>query len=151
LFHRKHKNAGAIANFNTRIERDRGHLVHILHGDDLVEPTLYRDIERHNSYPNLVLYACRNFVVDESGGIDCLTPRCPPLEAPTREIVSPCYENALVTPAVVVRRRFYETHDGFSPALCHVADWEMWLRCDLARRRHSAQPTARTISIFPRK
>ena len=35
-FHRKPKNAGPIANFNTCIERSRGRYVHILHGDDTV-------------------------------------------------------------------------------------------------------------------
>src|ERR1700740_632053 len=38
LFHRKSVNEGAIQNFNTCLERSRGHLIHVLHGDDLVEP-----------------------------------------------------------------------------------------------------------------
>ena len=41
-FHRKSKNAGPIANFNTCIERSRGRYVHILHGDDTVEDGYYR-------------------------------------------------------------------------------------------------------------
>jgi hypothetical protein len=37
-FYRQPQNGGAINNFNTCIKRSRGKLVHILHGDDWIEP-----------------------------------------------------------------------------------------------------------------
>ena len=40
-FYAKPKNGGATANFNTCIEHSRGHLIHILHGDDYVLPGFY--------------------------------------------------------------------------------------------------------------
>ena len=45
-YHRKPQNEGAIANFNTCIERSRGDLVHILHGDDWILPEFYKTIEQ---------------------------------------------------------------------------------------------------------
>ena len=44
-FHRKSRNEGVTANFNTCVQRSSGELVHILHGDDYVLPGFYRTIE----------------------------------------------------------------------------------------------------------
>ena len=41
-FFRQPQNVGAQANFTTCVQRSRGHLVHILHGDDAVLPGFYR-------------------------------------------------------------------------------------------------------------
>ena len=62
-FHRKPKNAGAIANFNSCLERSRGHFVHILHGDDTVIGGYYeciensdQEISRHGSLCDRCFY-----------------------------------------------------------------------------------------------
>ena len=53
-FYRKPKNGGAIANFNSCIERSRGRYVHILHGDDTVMPGYYDCISKLIArYPNV--------------------------------------------------------------------------------------------------
>jgi glycosyltransferase involved in cell wall biosynthesis len=128
-FFRQPANVGATANFNTCIARARGELVHILHGDDLVEPTFYSEIgaasARHTS---LALFACRSFVINGDGSLEQLSPRYASLETPTHDARALWYDNYLPTPGVVVRRRFYEEHHGFRTDLCHVADWEMWWR-----------------------
>ena len=41
---RQPENVGAIANFNTCLERAIGKIVHIVHADDLVEPLLKLDL-----------------------------------------------------------------------------------------------------------
>jgi glycosyltransferase involved in cell wall biosynthesis len=62
VFHRKPKNEGAIANFNTCIERSRGELVHILPGDDWILPDFYKTIEQTaEKFPDCALYAARQF------------------------------------------------------------------------------------------
>ena len=62
-FHRKPKNAGAIANFNTCLERSRGRYVHILHGDDTVLNGYYECIGGFDQTisATLGLYATRCF------------------------------------------------------------------------------------------
>jgi len=128
-FHRKPKNAGAIPNFNTCIERSRGHLVHILHGDDMVLPGFYQRLAAAaEAQPQLALYACRSFFVDEENIISKVSDRVPPLEVGGRFPEHFFYGTPLQTPSVAVRRSFYEQHGGFLPALVHAADWEMWSR-----------------------
>jgi len=128
-FHRKPVNEGAIPNFNTCLERSRGVLVHILHGDDYVGPGFYARLgELAEGRPELALFASRSFLVDEEGVILGVTPRLRELEGGAREVSSFLYRNPLATPGVVVRRAFYEAHGGFLHALPHTADWEMWTR-----------------------
>src|SRR5436190_18337377 len=45
-YHRQPQNVGHVRNFNTCIERSRGHLVHILHGDDTVRAPFYRTMQQ---------------------------------------------------------------------------------------------------------
>jgi len=45
-FHRQPRNVGHIANFNTCLERSRGQLVHLLHGDDCVREGFYRTMQQ---------------------------------------------------------------------------------------------------------
>jgi len=128
-FYRKPKNEGATANFNTCIERSRGQLVHILHGDDYVSPGFYKRIEQSAaSNPGCAAYFVRSFIVMEDNALDTITGRTQWLETPSNLPGTLLYENELRTPGVVVRRVFYERHGGFLPSLVHVADWEMWLR-----------------------
>jgi len=129
VFHRKDQNEGAIANFNTCLERSRGHLVHILHGDDFVRSGFYQRIANASqANPETAAFFTRSFYVDEKGDLLDLSGRLPFLEQPTRNPGSLFDHNDLATPGVVVRRDFYEKHGGFLPGLVHCADWEMWVR-----------------------
>lgn len=128
-FHRKPQNGGVTANFNTCLERSRGHLIHILHGNDYVMPGFYQRIsETAAAHPDLAVFFTRCFKVDEEGTLDTLLYRVPQTEKPTRDPGDAAYINPYQTPGVVIRRSFYETHGGFLPSLTHVADWEMWIR-----------------------
>lgn len=128
-FHRKPANAGAIHNFNTCIDRSRGHLVHILHGDDLVMPGFYgllaETAERH---PDRALIASRALYIDEAGVVFGVSERVRQLEEGGADVTPMLVQNRLCTPGVVIRRGFYERHGGFRPELVHTADWEMWTR-----------------------
>lgn len=128
-FHRKPHNGGAVPNFNTCIERSRGQLVHILHGDDLVGPEFYQHFaSRFEKHPHCAGVFSRALVVDEYGGLDELTPRIRSLEAPSDNPQELLMSDPIRTPAAVIRRSFYESHGGFMPHLVHTADWEMWVR-----------------------
>jgi glycosyl transferase family 2 len=128
-FHRKPKNEGAIANFNTCIQRSRGHLLHILHGDDYVLPGFYQRLtEEAQLHPDVSLLAVRAFYVDEEGVIFGVTSRLPKLENGSHLVEEVFYETPFQFPGIVVRRDFYAKNGGFIPTLVHTADWEMWAR-----------------------
>ena len=128
-FYRKPQNEGAIANFNSCIQRSRGNLVHILHGDDFVCPGFYTKVaEVARQFGQVSLIASRSFYVDEESVITGVSERSRALELPSTDAAVFFYGNPLRTPGVVVRRAFYEAAGGFIPALIHTADCEMWAR-----------------------
>jgi len=128
-FFRKPKNEGAVANFNTCIERSRGRYVHILHGDDYVLPGFYDEIDRlRQQAPSAALLACRIFGVNEANEILWVSPLVEELRSNTRVARAFYYESVLQFCGVVLARDFLESSGGFLPTLCHSADWEMWSR-----------------------
>jgi len=129
LFHRKPKNEGAICNFNTCIARSRGQLVHILHGDDYVLPGFYQKLgAAAENHRDRAFFGCRSFVIDEESIITSVSARVQELEGDARAVGSFFYGSPILTPAIVLRRSFYERHGGFLLNLLHCADTEMWAR-----------------------
>ncbi|MBL7950721.1 MAG: glycosyltransferase family 2 protein [Flavobacteriales bacterium] len=128
-FYRHPANVGAIANFNSCIQRSRGALVHILHGDDLIGPGFYAKMDAMvHAHPGSAMYATRCFFIDEEDVITWVSPRLTVAEAGTHDATPMYYANQLQFAGVVIRRSFYEQHGGFLPELVHTADWEMWCR-----------------------
>jgi glycosyltransferase involved in cell wall biosynthesis len=127
---RKQKNAGPIANFNTCIERAKGHYVHILHDDDAVLPGFYQTFGHvFDNHPEVGACYGRYVGID---GNDRWT-SLPGLDAPTSGplpnlTLTLARRNMVRTPTVVVRRSMYEAIGGFDSRLPHTADWEMWVR-----------------------
>lgn len=127
--HRKPQNEGVTANFNTCIQRSRGHLLHLLHSDDWVLPGFYDQLSQlAELHPGTPLLASRSFFVDEENVIVGVTERLRALEAGAQEVKDFFYGTPVQTPGVVVRRTFYEAQGGFLPSLVHTADCEMWVR-----------------------
>jgi glycosyltransferase involved in cell wall biosynthesis len=128
-FFRKKSNEGATRTFNSCIERSKGQLVHILHGDDAVQPGYYAKISGVASrHPELGLYATRCLIFDEGSEITGVGPRVKSLESPSKSVDALLYVNPFHCPGVTVRRRAYEQCGGFSVSLVYAADWEMWTR-----------------------
>jgi glycosyltransferase involved in cell wall biosynthesis len=130
-FHRQTENRGHTHNFNTCIERSRGQLVHLLHGDDTVRDGFYRTLAPpFHDHPDLGAAFCRHVYVDEAGRETSVAR----LHEPTSGIFpDAAYRLAagvgIQPPAVVVRRSTYERLGGFDRRL-RVAgeDLEMWVR-----------------------
>jgi glycosyltransferase involved in cell wall biosynthesis len=128
-FYRQQSNVGIVGNFNTCLQRSRGELVHVLHGDDYVASGFYDQVESAaRAHPEIALFAVRSRIVDENGKFIHFMPLGRFMEKPTRDASELLYGNCLMASAVVIRRSFYEIHGGFLPVLKHVADWEMWAR-----------------------
>lgn len=129
VFFRKSNNEGAVSNFNTCIDRSRGELVHILHGDDYVLPGFYQHMEQlAEQQPEAALYACRYIVTNEEDHWERLSPVVSSSNEIIRDPKFLFYTTPIHFAGNVLRRSFYETHGGFLHDLIHTADWNMWER-----------------------
>lgn len=128
-YFRQPQNVGSLRNFETCLNRARGHLIHLLHGDDQVRPGYYKKMqELLESYPEAAAAFCRFHYIDDKGE---------PLynhnaEAETDGIL----DNWLVRLgqrqriqycAITVKREVYEKLGGFY-GVTYGEDWEMWMR-----------------------
>lgn len=129
-YFRQPHNVGMVINFNTCIERARGHWVHIFHDDDLLLPGFYGHLEAATRKPALAGAAfCRHNFINQN---QHETFRAA-LEQKTRgllqgwsgRIAKACRIQCC---SIVVKRSSYELIGGFDPAARLSADWEMWVR-----------------------
>ena len=130
VFHRQRANVGHTRNFETCLQRSRGYLIHLLHGDDAVRPGFYAKLGAvFADHPGIGAAFSRNVFIDESGNWTGVTP----LELSASGVIEDLVERLAVrqrlqTPAMVVRREVYETLGAFDRRLSWTEDWEMWAR-----------------------
>lgn len=129
-FHRQPENVGVVGNLNACLQRSRGELVHLLHGDDLVLEGFYQTLDDGlREHPDAGAAYCRHLYVDERGRpLDVA-----PLEPASSGILADgarflAAEQRIMTPCIVVRRSVYEQLGGFDDRLACAEDWEMWVR-----------------------
>nr|WP_275333848.1 glycosyltransferase [Nodosilinea sp. TSF1-S3]MDF0367330.1 glycosyltransferase [Nodosilinea sp. TSF1-S3] len=129
-FYRQPHNIGVPRNFETCLQRSRGHLVHLLHGDDCVRPGFYTKMQQAFERSEVIGAAfCRHIFMDEDGHLQDVSP----LEQSQSGVLDNwlerlAVEQRIMTPAMVVRRRVYEKLGGFDRRLLCAEDWEMWVR-----------------------
>ena len=130
-FHQQPQNVGHIRNFDTCLQRARGRLVHLLHGDDLVRDGFYRQLQgAFQTSPTIGAAFCRHIYMKEDGHWDTISR----LERSTSGVLPDWLPRIaagqrLVTPAMVVRREVYERLGGFDRRIAYNGeDWEMWVR-----------------------
>lgn len=130
-FYRQPQNRGHVGNFNTCLQRARGHFIHLLHGDDLVLPGFYERIGRlFAQYPHLGAAFCRHATVDERGA-EKWTARLEQAEAGILQnwLERFVERHPVQPPAIAVRREVYEHLGGFDNRMRTCGeDWEMWAR-----------------------
>ncbi len=130
-FFRQPENVGHIRNFDTCLQRARGHLVHLLHGDDLVLPGFYATLQRaFEAEPTLGAAFCRDIRMDADGH-----PRSVSRQLQSSSGVLDAWLETIAlgqrlqAPAMVVRRGVYERLGGFDRRISSYGeDWEMWVR-----------------------
>jgi glycosyltransferase involved in cell wall biosynthesis len=127
--YRQPKHVSMVENWNTCIQRASGTLIHILHDDDFVAPGYYAEIESLvHQYPNVGLYATRNFFVDDDSIITGVSGRIRELGKPAKAVDSFLYQTPIQCAAVTIRRTAYEALGGFRLDMGYVVDREMWTR-----------------------
>jgi glycosyltransferase involved in cell wall biosynthesis len=129
-FHRQPENVGVVGNLNACLQRSRGELIHLLHGDDLVLEGFYATLETDlREHPDAGAAYCRHQYIDQVGRrLDVA-----PLEPSSSGILLEgarflAAEQRIMTPCIVVRRSAYEELGGFDDRLACAEDWEMWVR-----------------------
>jgi hypothetical protein len=130
-FYQQPHNVGHCRNFDTCLQRSRGTLIHLLHGDDLIRAGFYQKMERaFAEHPEIGAAFCRYISIDEQSHWQTISP----LEQTESGVISNWLEKIatgqrLQPPAMVVRREVYEGLGGFDQRISHYGeDWEMWVR-----------------------
>lgn len=128
-YFRQPENVGSLRNFEVCINRARGYLVHLLHGDDRVRNGYYKKIETlFDQYPQAGAAFCHYDYIDEEGRIMWDHPPSIReeglldgwlLQIARRQILQYC--------AITVKREVYENLGGYY-GVVYGEDWEMWVR-----------------------
>ncbi|MDX2229163.1 MAG: glycosyltransferase [Leptolyngbyaceae cyanobacterium bins.349] len=130
-FYQQPQNVGYIKNFDTCLQRSRGKLVHLLHGDDWVRNGFYQKMQNlFEIHPDIGAAFCRNIYADFDGHWQSLSP----LEQHENGVLTDGFQKIfggihIQTVAMVVRRNVYEHLGGFDHRfVCCFEDREMWVR-----------------------
>jgi hypothetical protein len=128
-YYRQPRNVGSIRNFETCINRARGHLVHLLHGDDRVMLNFYHKMgELLDRYPEAGAAACHYATIDEKGRLFGIPARLAEDDGLLDNwLLRLAKRQLLQYAATVVRRNVYERLGSFY-GNSYGEDWEMWVR-----------------------
>ncbi|GAB3010627.1 glycosyltransferase family 2 protein [Spirosoma pulveris] len=128
-YYRQSQNVGSLRNFETCINRSKGHLIHLLHGDDRVRPGFYAKMsELFTAYPTIGAAACRYAYIDVWGNDrQCSEPERPDDGLLDNWLIRIAQQDRLQYVSMVVKRSVYE-HVGSFYGVTYGEDWEMWVR-----------------------
>jgi glycosyltransferase involved in cell wall biosynthesis len=150
-FTRQPANVGHIANFHTCLQRARGEVVHLLHGDDLVGPGYYEALERgFRTSPQIGAAFCRARLIDETGEELSTTEQEEDRAGPLpNHLIRLAREQRIMTPSIAVRRDAYVELGGFDPR--PLASYRMHVHSNTGRHIRSGADmayTRRAMDIF---
>lgn len=122
-------NRGSLRNFETCINRAKGEWVHLLHGDDMVKPGFYAEIEElFTLYPEAGAAFTAVSYINNTGGEWMYHKRVSDKKGLVDDFLYKIAETQwLQPPAIVVKRTVYEKIGSFF-AVHYGEDWEMWTR-----------------------
>jgi hypothetical protein len=128
-YYRQPQNGGSLRNFETCINRSKGRLVHLLHGDDKVREGYYQAIARlFEQYPEAGAAFSRFCYIRENGEFMYNLPLVEKEAGLLQDWLLRIGERQQIQyAAITVRREVYEKLGGFyGPS--YGEDWEMWVR-----------------------
>lgn len=128
-YFRQPANVGSLRNFQTCLERSRGRLIHILHGDDIVYGGFYQRMQKlFETFPSIGAAFCRYAYIDENDKL--LFYQDPEMDHSgilEDWLARLCERQRIQYVSMVVRRDVYEALGGFY-GVEYGEDWEMWVR-----------------------
>ncbi|MFT4598073.1 MAG: glycosyltransferase involved in cell wall biosynthesis [Lentimonas sp.] len=139
-FYYNEHNLGLVGNFNKCLEHATNDYVHILHADDMVEPTFYQRISTEITLnPALALIACASRTFD---GMNYT--QQPITDYNTKGIFEHLkYRNCLIASAVVLKTNTAKELQ-FRDYAPHACDWDMWARIAVSLATHYITDTLHT-------
>jgi Glycosyltransferases, probably involved in cell wall biogenesis len=128
-YFRKETNGGSLRNFETCINRARGHWVHILHGDDMVSNGFYAEVQMlFQTYPEIgACFTAYDYINDKNESVWPIQRVQDHKGIIDNWLEKIAVSNVVQPPAVVVKREVYEKLGSFF-AVHYGEDWEMWTR-----------------------
>ncbi len=129
-YYRNPKNVGHSFNFTEAVRRSRGHLVHLLHDDDLVKPGFFETFAKiFNDYPAIGAAYCRQEYIDDDGNTMFFSnPDLDKTGILDDAVIKLAERQRIQYCAMVVRRSAYEKIGGYVMKNIGCEDWEMWVR-----------------------
>ena len=128
---RQEQNVGSLRNFETCLNRSKGKWIHLLHGDDLIKPGFYKEIESlFNKFPEAGAAFTGHTDIDENGKPAYAQRKKRILDQPgiiDNWLIEIARAQKIQPPSIVVKRNVYEQLGGFF-AVTYGEDWEMWVR-----------------------
>ncbi|MDR3715054.1 MAG: glycosyltransferase [Puia sp.] len=128
-YFRQPENRGSLRNFETCINRSIGHRVHILHGDDLIKPGYYDEIEKmFGAYPDAAAAFTGYNYIDENGDRMYDNDKLSDEPGIVKDWLSEIAQSQKIqSPSIVVKRSVYEEMGSFY-AIHYGEDWVMWVK-----------------------
>ncbi|MDB4905109.1 MAG: glycosyl transferase family 2 [Mucilaginibacter sp.] len=128
-FFKQSQNVGSLRNFETCINLSRGKLIHLLHGDDLVKPGFYSEIEDlFTKHPSIGAAFTGLSEIDEKGNVIEPSMQIQKYTGIIENWLLKIAKNqSLQVCSIVVKRSVYEELGGFY-GVHYGEDWEMWVR-----------------------
>ena len=128
-FYRQEDNMGSLRNFETCINRARGYFVHILHGDDMIKPGYYKEIDSlFKKFPDAGA-AFTDYIYMDENSKELFANKKLSVERGVVDnwLTIIAQTNRIQPPAIVVKRSVYENLGSFF-GVHYGEDWEMWAR-----------------------
>lgn len=128
-YFRQPNNLGSLRNFETCINRARGHYVHLLHGDDRVRVGFYEKVtELFTRFPEAGAAFCRCAHIDSDGKfIKSKKPEMKRDGILNDWLLRIAELQRIQYACMVVKRSVYEQLGSFY-GVTYGEDWEMWAR-----------------------
>ena len=122
-------NVGSLRNFETCLNRSRGHFIHLMHGDDRVKQGFYNEMEKlFEMFPDAGAAFCAHDHIDMNGEVRFkkqLETKEPAVLRNWLPVLAEAQRIQYI--AMVVKRSVYEHLGGFY-GVVYGEDWEMWAR-----------------------
>jgi glycosyltransferase involved in cell wall biosynthesis len=127
-YYRQPQNVGSLRNFETCLNRSRGQLIHLLHGDDRVAPGFYtRLTQMAQQYPQAGAFFSSYASINEAGHRVYAPEPLPERGILTNWLVRIAERQYIQYASIAVRREVYEKLGSFY-GTNYGEDWEMWVR-----------------------